>query len=46
VEYTRPAILESQTAIGVIQGTKGGGHPDVLEPGNPIPSDSAYETAD
>jgi hypothetical protein len=46
VEYTKPVILESQAAIEVIQGTKASGHPDVVEQGNPIPSNSAYETGD
>jgi hypothetical protein len=46
MEYTKPVILESQAAIEVIQGTKQSGHPDVVQPTNPIPSNSAYEVSE
>ena len=42
VEYNKPQIVAEETAIEVIQGMKFNGHPDILEPSNPIPSNSAY----
>jgi hypothetical protein len=42
VEYNKPQIVAEESAIEMIQSMKFNGHPDILEPNNPIPSNSAY----
>jgi hypothetical protein len=42
VEYNKPQIAAEESAIAMIQSMKFNGHPDVLDPNNPIPSNSAY----
>jgi hypothetical protein len=46
MEYTKPKIVAQEPAIEMIQGMKFSGHPDVVQAGNPIPSNSAYEASE
>lgn len=42
MEYVKPEIVAQESAIEMIQSTKFSGHPDLMEPDNPLPSNSAY----